>query len=820
MASLQIIDTSPPVFRSLRFDRIVGGRARSAATYLVSFGLFLAGVLLAVGYTFGGFIIPLTKILGLFIILFAARIVFISLGIFYASNLKPSRVLSRDGTTYNISVEAARIISRTRLLFAAPAVFEELFFAYSQILSSRLLLVRLDISQQAFDSMILAPRDLASIDGETFFTSILDRLDKKNEIIIRAADILEALQDFDPVWRQFLFDTKVKREDLAGAALWVEDEMDRAEAKNIWWRDENLSRLPGIGKDLGFGYTYTLDRYSHDLIYSTTRFEREARTDEIHAIEQVLSRSYEANVLLVGEEGAGKHAVLEGLATWIREGRVAPALEHKRVVVLDGASVVAAAKTKGAYEELVIKMFNEMAQAGNVILVLENLPGLIASSFSLGTDIMEIIESYIAGSAIQVVALSDGARFHRDLEPNGKIMKLFEKVEIAEPSPERVLRMMEDAVSLIEPASGKLFTYQALLRARELADRFIALGAMPEKAIDLLDEAASAGESTIITPADIDAIVEKRTHIPTGAAEAQEKQKLLHMEELLHERMIDQEEAVRVVADALRRARSGLKGGTRPIGSFLFLGPTGVGKTETAKALAEVYFGDKDAMIRFDMSEYQDAEGIEKLTGSYDSKQPGILSSRLRERPFSLLLFDEFEKAARPVHNLFLQILDEGFFSDGGGKRVSSREAMIIATSNAGANLIFDLIKAGKDPAEIQNNVVDTIRKDNIFSPELLNRFDAVVLYHPLSADNLAKVALLLLRELAQKLKEKEITFEPTGELATKVVEIGYDPAFGARPMRRAIAARVEQVIAKKILAGQLNRGDTFSFSKEEIERL
>jgi len=250
----------------------------------------------------------------------------------------------------------------------------------------------------------------------------------------------------------------------------------------------------------------------------------------------------------------------------------------------------------------------------------------------------------------------------------------------------------------------------------------------------------------------------------------------------------------------MRRLRAGLHGGKRPIGSFLFLGPTGVGKTETAKALAETYFGSEKNMIRFDMSEFQGEEGARKLIGSFSTKDQGVLANALRQKPFAVLLFDEFEKSSKAVINLFLQILDEGFFSDAFGKKVSVRDAIIIATSNAGSNLIWDLLKSGKDPAILQTEVIDAIRKEGVFSPEILNRFDAIVVYHPLNQTQLKAVTELLLKKLAEQLKEQDIEFIITDDLIKRVAEIGYDPVMGARPMRRAIADRVEQFIARKIL--------------------
>ncbi len=733
---------------------------------------------------------------------------------YYRSALTPEMIIVGSGSVA-VMPEVLRISTLMPRQPDGKFAFRELWRAIEHVNAFKFLLFRLGIASADYSLWLKAypmsdssPATLEAIVGDFKELSF--------------ARVLVSAIDIDKSFAEFLFAHEVKREDLEGAARWVEAEFSAEYAHTRWWSRERLSRIPGIGKDLGFGYTWTLNQYSRDLTYLTTRFAREARKDEIERVEEVLARNAQANVLLIGEEGSGKHAVLEGLAEWIRTGRAHPALESKRVVFFDSSAVVASAKTKGALEGLMIQMFNEATSAGNILLVVENFPIFIKSAYALGVDIVSIIEPYIAGSAIQVVALSDMDLFHRDLEPNGKIMKLFEKVILEEPARERVLGMLEDSLGAIEPHTGKFFIYPAILRAYELADRFITQGAMPEKAIDLLEQSASSvpSDHLVITPADIDAVVEKKTRIPTTAAQPEERSKLLHLEELLGARVIGQSSAIHAVADSLRRARSGLRSSTRPVGSFLFLGPTGVGKTETAKALAETYFGGEDAMFRFDMSEYQGGDGIEKLSGSRDAHDPGILTSRLREKPFSLLLFDEFEKASREVHNLFLQILDEGLFSDGSGKRVSARETMIIATSNAGANVIWELLKDGKEFADIEGRVIDAIREERIFSPELLNRFDAIIVYRPLDKSELAKVATLLLQDLVNRLQKQEIVFEPTPELASRVVEIGYNPAFGARPMRRAIADRVEQVIAKKILEGTLKRGDTFRFSGEDIATL
>jgi len=375
----------------------------------------------------------------------------------------------------------------------------------------------------------------------------------------------------------------------------------------------------------------------------------------------------------------------------------------------------------------------------------------------------------------------------------------------------------------LEKTHAVFITYPALVSAANLADRYITDGAMPEKAIDVLEravtEAVNAGDR-FVTKQHAERAVEERTHIPVEKASGEEAKKLLNIEEALHQRVIGQHAAITAVANALRRARTGLHAGKRPIGSFLFLGPTGVGKTETAKALAQIYFGAEDAMMRFDMSEFQGPEGVNKLIGSFETSTPGALANALRSKPFSLLLFDEFEKSSQDVVNLFLQILEEGFFSDARGKRVSVRDAIIIATSNAGSNLIWDMVQQGKDVVALQKEVIDAIRQQGMFTPEILNRFDAIVVFEPLDKEKLREVAKLLLEELARNLKKQEIELVITEELIAKVVEMGYDPVMGARPMRRAIADRVEQIIARKLLEGTLQRGGTLQFTSEEISKL
>lgn len=826
----------PESSRAMRLDGILSARARG-----IMIDIFLCLSVGAILYTFFSYEVHHSvstrtmflqqsavfsdtismAVLGAGILSLALFFFFFFLELYYRSNHVPSPVISVGATLYKASPELTRTMAH--MSFSGTLAFESgaFLYAFSQTFFSDMLAMRLGFPKELLVENTKVPRTRQE-EWTNILVQAAESAQKRGEDVIRIADVFNVLLAVDDIFSRFIFDTSTKKEELMGAALWVEVTLDDQARERIWWSRDHFSRIPGVGRDLGFGYTYQLNRYSRDIAFASTKLSRESRKEEILAVEQILSRSYEANVLIVGEEGSGKHTVIEGLADWIREGRAVPALEFKRIVALDTVGIVAATKAKGPLEQLLITLMNEAVRAGNIILVIDNLPNFIESCSALGVNVIEVLSPYIGGASIQVVAFADSGSFHRDLETNTKIMKVFERIRIEEPRGEKLLRMLQDALTIVEWSSRKLFTYQAVARAAELADRFIQDGAMPEKAIDLLDEAASAagGDVFIITADHIDAVVEKRTHIPTKSATGEERDKLLHLEDLLHQRLIAQNDAITIISSALRRARSGMGSHDRPIGTFLFLGPTGVGKTETAKALAEVYFGSRDAMIRFDMSEYQGADGITKLIGSFDAREPGILSSRLRQAPFSLLLFDEFEKASKEVHNLFLQILDEGFFSDGYGKRVSARETIIIATSNAGANLIWDMVRDGKSHEDMQKELIDVIRNNAILAPELLNRFDAVVVYRPLTQVQLASVAMLMLQDLAHRLKEQEVLFEPTKELAQKIAQIGYDPVFGARPMRRAVQDRVEELIAKKILSGTLKRGDTVTLTQSEIDAL
>ena len=343
---------------------------------------------------------------------------------------------------------------------------------------------------------------------------------------------------------------------------------------------------------------------------------------------------------------------------------------------------------------------------------------------------------------------------------------------------------------------------------------------MPDKAIDILVELPAyviRKNRILVEKQDVLDIVEKKTGVPLGQIKEEEREKLLNIEDRLHESVIGQDEAIVVVSNAMRRSRAGVRDNRRPIGSFLFVGPTGVGKTETAKALAALFFGDEGSMTRLDMSEFSGGNAVARLIGSFDGEQIGILTRTLREHPYGVILLDEFEKSTPQVHDLFLQILDEGFFSDVRGTRVNARDVIFIATSNAGSNLIFEKMQQGVDTKDIQKEIIDHIIKERIFKPEFLNRFDAVVLFHPLELEHIRKISGLMLEKLRLRLRNRGVDMGITPEMVEYVAQQGVDPVFGARPMNRYIQEKVEHVVAEKLIRGEIKEGSKFTLSLEDI---
>ncbi|KKR10315.1 MAG: Chaperone ClpB [Parcubacteria group bacterium GW2011_GWA2_39_18] len=685
-------------------------------------------------------------------------------------------------------------------------------------------LLRLGIFSRDYKNLISQISKESWIAKDVFLGN-LQQLADSNSVgsEISSAMFLETLFKSSAELNQFFISKEIFEEDIQGAANWMEGVFSEGDRAKRWWLRENLGRISGIGKNWAFGKTYFLERFSYDIHKeSVSSLHIVGHDKEIKMLEAALLKQGGANVVLVGEPGSGKNTILLGLAKMIEAGKVFPELEHKRIFKLSGPAIVASAKTKGEVEEALMRMFNEAMRAGDIILVIEDFPELVKSLEELGIVASQVLSPYLQSSIIHVLALANTASFRKILENDSAIMKHFEKIEIYEPAYKELVEILQDLDLFIEASnSGKtLVTYQAIKKIAEASQQYLVNGALPERAIGLLQEIAAQALSSnigIVSPEFVLEFISQKTKMPLGKISQEEQKELVNLEAKLHERVIGQNEAIDAIADTIRRARVGIQEKKKPIGSFLFLGPTGVGKTETAKSLAEVYFGNEEKMIRLDMTEYQNDSDLEKLLGSFEKNEPGILVSNVRAMPYGVVLLDEFEKANQKVIDLFLQVLDEGFFSDAFGQKINMRNNIIVATSNAGSRIIWDLINKGSPLEEVKKAVMENIQKEGKFKPELLNRFDATIVFRPIDQSSIKSIAQIMIKKFAGRLAEKNISLEINQDLIDAVAKGGYDPAFGARPMRRFLQEKIEKLIADKMIRGELKPGSRFSLSEEEL---
>jgi len=643
---------------------------------------------------------------------------------------------------------------------------------------------------------------------------------------IELRDFLVAVAEESQLFNEVLDKNDLDRKDVDHVTAWEDFIEHDFKKRKQFWRLDNLRKKRGIGKRWAAGYTVNLDRYSVEV---TNIIKRQALSihlmsheKEIYAMERILARSGANNVLLVGRPGVGRSTIAYAFAKKITEGRSFSNLNDKRVLELDMQAVLAGLDAEGEILERLKIIFAEAVHAGNVILILDDIHNFLGSDKGPGDiNIASVIQPYLSSTAFQVIGITNYEGWHKYIENEPGVKNMFVKVEVAEPDIAQTILILEDMLPGIEKRYGVFVSYRVLRDVVDLADHYIQNVPFPEKAVDILTEAAvytrRMGERKILTEY-VNKILSERTEIPIGEIQEEEREKLLNLESIIHKRIIDQEEAVEIISEAMRRARAGVRIRSRPIGAFLFLGPTGVGKTETSKALAEAYFGSEKKMIRFDMSEYQDADSINRLIGLAEQGEPGLLTKAISDDPFSLVLLDEIEKANKNILNLFLQVFDEGWLTDSFGRKVSFRDSILIGTSNAGAEFIRQQIKEGKELKSFSKDLTDYLLKQAIFRPEFLNRFDAVVVFKPLAHEHLIEIAKLMLNGLSKRLNEgMGIRLVVNPDLVEKIAKLGYQPEFGARPMRRVIQNEVESRIAKRVLEQGLKRGDFVEIKAEEI---
>ena len=571
--------------------------------------------------------------------------------------------------------------------------------------------------------------------------------------------------------------------------------------------------------------TRVLDQYSRDLtlLAASGSFDPViGRDEEIRRSVQILSRRSKNNPVLIGEPGVGKTAVAEGIAAYIADSDAPDSMAGKRLVALDLPALLAGTKYRGDFEERVKAVLKDVKKAGDVILFIDEMHTMIGAGSAEGAiDAANILKPALGRGEVQIIGATTPEEYRRHIEKDAALERRFQPVKIAEPSRSDSLKMLGAVRQSLEKHHSVKISDAALTAAVDLSARYINDRFLPDKAIDLADEAAAhirVSGGGLVTAEDIAGIVSMWTGIPVANLSADETKRLCNMESILHRRVIGQNEAVTAVSRAIRRGRVGLSDPDRPIGSFLFLGPTGVGKTELCRALAEAVFGESDAMIRLDMSEYMEKHAVSKLIGSPPGyvgyEDGGQLTERVRRKPWSVVLFDEIEKAHEDVWSILLQIMDDGRLTDSAGRVVSFRNTIIVMTSNVGAKSISDgrprmgFTPDGGDEAQLMRaRINEELRRT--FKPEFLNRIDETIVFRRLSRAEIRSIAERMLLTVAERFKALGMTLSVPDQVVDFLAERGYDEKYGARPLRRAIRSMIEDKAAELMLTDSLGRGDT-----------
>ncbi|MEK9156264.1 MAG: ATP-dependent Clp protease ATP-binding subunit [Patescibacteria group bacterium] len=737
--------------------------------------------------------------------------------------IKDAKSKVSAGQAINLfSVFSFELARATRSFWLKPdAAGNELARALLSSGDMNFILLRLGLSRSQVEA------SLVKTSGDTHAAEIiplaLDVAIAEGHHQIEVGDVFVALCQKEPSLQKIISDVGLEINDIANVVYWQTNLIRRRLAGRRFLDPGRFRLTGGIGRDWAFGYTPLLRRFGRDLTQQIRAvglgLEVVGRDKEIDEIEEGLLRQNGGNVVLVGEAGAGKRTTVVGLAAAMADGRINDRLAFKRLIELDLSSLFAGYQGAGEANARLGALLAEVASAGNVIAFIPNIEVILSAEGVGRVDASDVLLSYLDSPFLHIIATADTAGYNHFIRPDTSLAEKLERVDVGEPDRNETIRILEDTVPLIEHESGSLISYEAIKRTVAAADKYIIDIPNPEKSINLLDgataRAAHARGKTIVTPRDIDDYLTQKHGVPAGEVGSGESRKLLHLEEEMHKSVIGQDEAIKAVAGALRRTRAGVVESKKPIGSFLFLGPTGVGKTETAKALARAYFGGEERMVRFDMSEYQNKTDIYRLIGSElgEEESQGTLATAVREQPFCLLLFDEVEKAHPDILDLFLQVLDEGRLTDGAGRRVVFSNTIIICTSNAGANLIRE--SAG---GILSGVLIDYVQKEEIFRPEFVNRFTAVVAFSPLSSTEISRIASLMIAKLAATVdKNRGVRLTVSPEAAARLVQLGYDPKMGARPLARIISEKVENLLAENLLAGKLKKGDSFTVTAEMV---
>ncbi|MCD6195010.1 ATP-dependent Clp protease ATP-binding subunit [bacterium] len=613
------------------------------------------------------------------------------------------------------------------------------------------------------------------------------------------------LLEIFPLTASILHRQRIERKDLILLYRWFKNK----KSKKIF----QVRFTGGIARDWTIGYSPILDRFAVNLAYlKTAEWETLAHRELKEELENVLIQSRKGNVLLVGKPGIGKRSLVIALAQDLKKGICPFSLAYKRILEIKMEQVLTSGKDEAGIRSLFGEILNDVFRAGDVILYFDDFSVLCGGGRALGkANLIDLILPYLKHPAFQIIASISPGDYEHYIVQNQSLMESLNFIEIKEPNYIENFLILEGAALTLESKSQLFFSYLALRQIIELSERYFWQEPFPIKSIHLLEKISqkAVGRGVVfITKETVSRFFEEITKIKVGEVREEEKTILLHLEEILHERIVDQKEAIKLLAEAIRIRRAGIKQERKPMGSFLFLGPTGVGKTETAKAITEAYFGSEGAMVRFDMSEFQNKKDVYRFIGHFETNFPGELIEAVKQNPSGVILLDEFEKAHPDILNLFLQVLDEGFLTDVFGQKVYFTNHIIIATSSAGSNYLVELLKKYKNYKEVSKKLVDYLIQERVFRAELLNRFNKVIVFKPLGPKEIYQIAELKLAKLKEEIyRSKRIELEVAPEVLQKLAKAGFKPEFGARELERVIREKIESLVAQKIIQGQLKAG-------------
>jgi len=643
--------------------------------------------------------------------------------------------------------------------------------------------------------------------------------------LVSAADLFWGLLTENENYEQILIDLELEETDLSNI-FFLESKFFTASKYPSTATETLKSHAAGIAQGWDSGYTLFLDRFSYNVLGNLRGdFSVEGRTGIVSEMENILTKKSKNNVILTGPVGVGKTTIIKEVVSRITWGTTLPGLAYARVLELNLGTIISYAADRASLEKILIGVLNDAVRAGNIILYVPEIQDLFAGGGKEGTiDASEIILPYLRDSGLRIIGATTDKHFQTYIESKPELAALITKIEVPPTEKSDTLRVLAEMSIYMGQEYGVRVTYQALKMIYTLTEKFVTEKEFPGKAVDMLENVLTAAKNEHVTVLDKEAVARvagKDLNVKVTEATRDEKDILLKLEETMHSRVVGQFAAVTALSDALRRARTDIKSDKRPIGSFLFLGPTGVGKTELAKTLAWAYYGNEEQIVRMDMNQFQDPDSITRFIGKKvaDSEEleGGEFVKKIRTNPSSVVLLDEIEKANPNILDLFLQALDEGYITDGMGEKVILTGAIIIATSNAGANTIRKAVADNIEYQRVKETVLEEVQNTGVFKPEFLNRFDGVIVFSPLSGSEILKVAELMFQSIQADFKGKGYDIELETGVLEKLAQEGYVPEMGARPMRRVFQDRLENFLAKKMLEGTIKKGETYTVSMTDL---